>query len=65
MFNANGTITLRDENRVWVVTPQRAYAETTMYELVVMATESNIYPYKVVVDIIDYNPLTDIERVSK
>jgi len=65
VFSRNGTIELRDEHRIWVVTPQKAYAETTMYELVVTATESTVYPYKVVVDIIDYNPLTDIERVSR
>ena len=64
VFERNGTVELRDEHRIWVVTPQKAYAETTMYELVVTATESTVYPYKVVVDIIDYNPLTDIERVS-
>ena len=46
---------------MWVVTPQKAYAETTMYEL-----EVTVLPrYTVVVDIIDYNPLTNIERVSK
>ena len=50
------------ENRAWVVTPQKAYAETTLYELVVSTTSSL---YKVAVDIIDYNPLTDIEQVSK
>ena len=46
---------------MWVVTPQKAYAETTMYELEVTALPL----YKVVVDIIDYNALTNIERVSK
>ena len=45
---------------MWVMTPQKAYAETTVYELAV----STISLYRVVVDIIDYNPLTDIERVS-
>jgi len=46
---------------MWVVTPQKAYAESTMYQLEVIALSL----YKVVVDIIDYNPLTDIERVCK
>ena len=44
-----------------MVTAQKAYAETTLYQLEVIALSL----YKVVVDIIDYNPLTDIERVSK
>lgn len=57
----NGTIDLIDEGRIWVVTPQKGYAETTVYELEVRALPL----YKVVVDIIDYNALTNIERVSK
>jgi len=46
---------------VWVITPQKGYAETTLYQLEV-TTMSSLY--KVVVDVIDYNPLTDVERVS-
>jgi len=53
---------LEDENLLWVMTPQRGYSETKMYQLEVR-TSSQLY--KVVVDVIDYNPLTDIERVSK
>jgi len=57
----NDTIELKDEGRIWVVTPQKAYAESTLYELEVVAQQY----YKVVIDIIDYNALTNIERVSK
>jgi len=54
-------VSLEEENLLWVITPQRGYAETTLYQLEVH-TVSGLY--KVVVDIIDYNPLTDVERVS-
>ena len=53
---------MEDENLLWVMTPQKGYSETKMYQLEVR-TSSQLY--KVVVDVIDYNPLTDIERVSK
>ena len=62
MFNGNGTIILRDENLMWVVTPQRGYAETTMYQLEVKTISLG---FTVLVDIVDYNPLTHIEQVSK
>jgi len=44
------------------MTPQKASAESTLYELSVRTTSDF---YRVVIDIIDYNPLTHIERVSK
>jgi len=47
---------------MWVVTPQRGYAETTMYQLEVKTISLG---FTILVDIIDYNPLTHIEQVSK
>ena len=61
VFDKNDTILLGEENRVWVVTRQKASAESTLYELSVTAYQES----RVIVDIIDYNPLTNIERVSK
>jgi len=60
MFNQSMKVKLNVENRKWVVTPRRYEGETTTYDL-----EVEVDPqYKVVVDIIDYNPLTTIEQVT-
>jgi hypothetical protein len=60
MFNRSQSITLKRENRQWVLTPRFFEATSMTFDL-----EVEVEPlYKVVVDIIDYNPETNVERVT-
>ena len=60
VFDRSMTIHLGDENRRWVVTPRRFVNETWTYDLEVSVNAL----YKVVVDVIDYNPETGVELVT-
>ena len=60
VFDRSMTINLNDENRRWVVTPRRFVNETWTYDLEVRANRL----HKVVVDVIDYNPETNVELVT-
>ena len=60
VFNHSRSIHLENENRVWVTTPRRFVNETWTYDLEVSANRL----YKVVVDVIDYNPETNVELVT-
>lgn len=60
MFDHNDTVLLGNENFRWVITPQGYDPEVTTYELEVQVNSL----YKVVVDIVDYNPQTDVEKVT-
>ena len=60
LFDQSMKIKLNVENRRWVITPRRFEGEETTYDL-----EVEVDPqYKVVVDVIDFNPLTQIEQVT-
>jgi len=60
LFDHNATIFLGNENFRWVLTPQKYDPEVSTYELEVQVNSL----YKVVVDIVDYNPQTDVEKVT-
>jgi hypothetical protein len=60
LFDQSMRIKLNVENRRWVITPRRYEGEQATYDL-----EVEVDPqYRVVVDLIDFNPLTDIEQVT-
>ena len=59
-FDRSMSIHLGDENRRWVTTPRRFVNETWTYDLEVSANRH----YKVVVDVVDYNPETNVEEVK-
>lgn len=60
LFDRNQSVQLGNENFRWVVTPQKFEAEVNTYELEVQVNSL----YKVVVDIVDYNPMTSVEQVT-
>lgn len=60
VLDHSDTIRLGVENRRWVVTPRRFEGETTTYDLEVQVDSQ----YRVVVDMIDWNPLTNVEQVT-
>jgi len=60
MFNRTMSLFVDNENRYFVVTPRRFVNETWTYDLQVNVNRL----YKVVVDVIDYNPETQAELVT-
>jgi len=60
IFDRSMSVHLGDENRRWVITPRRFVNETWTYDLEVSVNRQ----YKVVVDVIDYNPETNVELVT-
>jgi len=60
VFDQSMSIPLDNENRLFVTTPRRFVNETWTYYLEVRANRL----YKVVVDVIDYNPETNVELVT-
>lgn len=60
LFDRSMSIHLDNENRRWVTTPRRFVNETWTYDLQVSVERL----HKVVVDVVDYNPETNVELVT-
>ena len=60
VFDRSMSVHLGNENRRWVTTPRRFVNETWSYDLEVSVNRD----YKVVVDVVDYNPETHVELVT-
>ena len=59
VFDRSRSVHLENEDRRWVTTPRRFVNETWTYDLEVSVNRL----YRVVVDVVDYNPETHVELV--